>query len=188
MDAIELFLAFYGALLALATAKTLSGVARLIVHRAAIRIGWLTPLLVLLLLFDLISMVNTSWRLLGVADSNMRLVAACLGAAGAYYLAATLAVPETLGEGQDLDAHYRETKRFTIGGVLTANLLGSQAVQLMLQGPSEFVSARWTGFPGVMSLLFFGLLLTLLLIRNRMINIIMMATLNAIFVLVLLVL
>jgi hypothetical protein len=38
-----------------------------------------------------------------------------------------------------------------------------------------------------MSLVFYGLLITLLLIRNRATNIVMLATLNVIFVLVLLI-
>jgi hypothetical protein len=187
MDAIDIFFVFYGALLALAAAKVLSSAARLIRHRATVRIGWATPLLLLLLLFDLSSMITGAWRILGVADPNIRLVAACLGAAGAYYLAATLAVPETLAEDEDLHAHYRTTKHFTVGGVLVANLLGAEVVQLMLRGPSEAIAARWTGFPGVMSLVFYGLLITLLLIRNRATNIVMLATLNVIFVLVLLI-
>ena len=185
MDAIEIFFVFYGALLALSVAKILSGVTRLARHRG--RIGWLTPLLILLLLFDLASFVNSAWRELGAADAGMRLVVACLGAASAYYVAGSMVVPERLAEGDDLDDHYLATKRFTVGGLLVANLLGSQLVQMMVRGLPDFLAARWNGFSGVMNLVFYGLLATLLIIRRRAPSIVMLATLNAIFVLVLLV-
>ncbi len=187
MDAIEIFFVFYGALLALSAAKLLSGATRLASRWGTIRIGWTTPLLMLLLLFDIASFVNTAWRELGVADPGLPLLVACLTAASAYYVAATMVVPETLADDADLDLHYRKTKYFTVGGVLVANLVGSQVVQLMLKGLPEFLAARWNGFSAVMNLVFYGLLVTLLLLRNRATSIIMLATLNAIFVLVLLI-
>jgi hypothetical protein len=187
MDAIELFYAAYGVLLALAFAKVLSGTARLVSHRKTIRIGWATPLLMLLLLFDLASSITNAWRQLGTADPSLRLVVACLTAAGAYYLAASLVVPEVLVEDADLERRFAATKLFTVGGLLVANLMGAQVVEALIKGPAEVIATRWTGFSAVMNFAFYGLVLALLLIRNRATNIIMLATLNAIFVLVLLV-
>ena len=176
-----------GALLELSFAKVLAGATRLVAHRKTIRIGWATPLLMLLLLFDLASAVSSAWRNLGVADVGVRLVLACLSAAGAYYVAASLAVPETLEDGLDLDTWFRDHKRYMAGGILAANLLGFELVQSLLKGPAEMAAARWTGFSGVMNLVFYALVAMLMLVRNRATELFMLATLNLIYVLVLVV-
>ncbi|KQV62524.1 MULTISPECIES: hypothetical protein [unclassified Caulobacter] len=187
MDAIEIFYACYGVALALAFAKVLAGAARLISHRKTIRIGWATPLLMLLLLCDVASAVTSAWRNLGVADVGVRLVLASLLAAGAYYVTASLVVPEDLAEGADLDAWFHDNKRFMAGGLLAANLLGFEVVQSLIKGPGEMLAGRWTGFSGVMNLVFYALVLVLMVVRNRVTELVMLATLNAIYVLVLLV-
>ncbi|MET3666686.1 hypothetical protein [Caulobacter sp. 1776] len=187
MDAIEIFFACYGVLLALSFAKVLAGAARLIAHRKTIRIGWLTPLLMLLLLFDMASAVTSGWRNLGVADISLRLVLACLSAAGAYYVIASLAVPEELQDGADLDAWFRDHKHYMAGGLLAANLLGFELVQSLIKGPAEMVAGRWMGFSGVMNLVFYALVAVLILVRNRITELVMLATLNIVYVLVLLV-
>jgi len=187
MDAIEIFFAGYGVMLALAFAKILAGGARLIGRRKTIRLGWATPLLMLLLLFDLASAMTSAWRNLGVADIGVRLVLACLLSAGAYYVAASLVVPDDLADGADLDAWFYDNKRFMAGGLLAANLLGFEVVQSLIKGPGEMLAGRWTGFSGVMNLVFYALVLVLMVVRNRVTELVMLATLNAIYVLVLLV-
>lgn len=185
MDAIEIFFAFYGVLLALAAAKVLSGAARVVAHRKTISIGWTTPLLMLLLLFDLASFVTSAWRNLGAIDVEMRLVFSCMLAAGAYYVSALLMVPEDLAKHPDLDAWFTEHKRFAVGGILAANILGFELVQMMIKGPLEGIVSRWSGFTGVMNLAFYTLVAVLFVIRNRATNIVMLATLNAMYLVVL---
>jgi len=185
MDAIEIFFAAYGALLALAFAQLTGGVARILERRATIRIGWTTPLMLLLLAFDISSFVAGLWRELGTADPSFRLVAACLAAGGSYYVAAALVAPKVLADGDDLDAHFDRTRPIVVSGLLLANLFGSQVVQLILKGPAELIASRWTGLTAVMNLLFYGLVLVLLLVRNRATSIVMLATLNALFLVVL---
>ncbi len=185
MDAIEIFFAFYAVLLALATGKLLSGAARLLEHRKTIRIGWLTPLLMLLLTFDLASFVTGAWRTLGVADISFRLVFTCLLASGAYYVAASLAAPRDLEAHPDLDAWFAEHKRWTVGGLLAANLLGFEVVQLLIKGPVEMLSSRWTGFSAVMNLIFYALIVLLIAVRNKVVDLVMLVTLNALYLVVL---
>lgn len=185
MDAIEIFFTFYGVLLALATSRLVLGAARLLEHRKTIRIGWLTPLLILLLLFDLASFVTGAWRTLGVADVSFRLVFVCLLAAAGYGVAAVLVVPTNLEAHPDLDAWFAEHKRYAVGGILAANLFGFEVVQLLIKGSVETLASRWTGFSAVMNLLFYALVVLLLAIRNKVVDLVMLITLNALYFVVL---
>ena len=181
MDAIEIFFAAYGALLALAVGGLITRGARLIEHRAAIRIGWLTPLLMLLLLFDMASFLSAAWRTLGASEPGQRLVLACLGAAAAYNFATRLVVPTVVTDGLDLDAWYDRQKRYVLGALILGNLLGVELAQAIATGSLTIVAAHWTGLALVLNSAFYGMLVVLMLIRNRATNILLLATLNALY-------
>lgn len=183
MDAIEVFFAFYGALLALAAAQLMAGVTRLVKHRGSVRIGWMTPLLISLLVLDLTACATNGWRTLGSADMSLRLVLVCVLAAGAYYLAASLAIPDSLADHADLDAWYGQNKRIVVGGMLAGNLLGFEILQVAVRGIDEAVITRWTGFSALMNAMFYLLLLVMVLIRNRATDIVMLIVLNALYLL-----
>lgn len=186
MDAIEIFFAAYGALLALAVGRLIAGAARLIEHRSTIRIGWLTPLLMLILLHDLATLISSAWRTLGSIEPGQRLVVVCLCAAGAYNLATSLVVPSALAEGQDLDAWYDKQKRYVIGGLILASLLGVEAAQVIATGSFAVMAGHWTGLSLVLNSAFYGMLVVLMLIRNRATNIFLLATLNVLYLAVML--
>lgn len=181
MDAIEVFFAFFGALMALAAGKLLSGVVRLLEHRTTIRIGWTTPLLALLLVLDLTACVTNGWKAMGAADMSLRLVLVCMLAASAYYIAASLVTPKDLAAQPDLDAWYGANKRYVVGGMLVGNLLGFEVLQAIISGPAEMIATRWTGFSALMNLMFYLLLVVLMLIRNRAVDLIMLVLLNALY-------
>ncbi len=184
MDAIEIFFAAYGVLLALAVAKLLSSVARLVRHRAAVRIGWCLPLLMLLLLLDICSFVNNASRMMGLADLSLATVACGIFASGAYYLAAEMAAPDSFADWPDLDAYYDKHKRFVVGGMLAASVLGFEVTSVVIKGLSETITARWTGIQAMLDLSYYVLLGVLLVIRNRATNIVMLTTLCAIYFIV----
>lgn len=181
MDAIEVLFAFYGALLALAAAKLLSGLVRLLQHRQNVRLGWTTPLLLLLLVFDLAACVTNGWQALGSADMSLRLVLTCMLAAGAYYMSSSLVIPENLVDYADLDVWYGQNKRFVVGGMLVGNLLGFEVLQAIVRGLDEAIATRWTGFGALMNLMFYLLLLVMVLVRNRATDIGMLVVLNALY-------
>jgi hypothetical protein len=181
MDAIEVLFAFYGALLALAAGRLLSGVARLVKQREAVRIGWMTPLLTLLLVFDLAACAANGWRTLGSADMSLQVVLACMLAAGAYYFAASLAVPDGPAESTDLDDWYRRNKRYVVGGMLVGNVLGFEVLGALIKGFGETFTTRWTGFSALMNGMFYLLLVVLMLMRNRATDIAMLVVLNALY-------
>lgn len=184
MDAIEIFFTAYGALLALAIAKVMVGASRLLRSRATVRIGWTTPLLMLLLVLDACSFINNASHVMGLADLSLGMVATGVLASGAYYMAATLVVPDDLSEWPDLDAYYDRQKPFVLGGMLVGSLLGFEVTSLLVRGLSETIAQRWTGLQAALSLSYYLLLGVLLFIRNRATNLVMLATLNAIYVIV----
>lgn len=182
MDAIEILFAFYGALLALAAAQLLSGLVRVLKHRDTVRLGWTTPLLVLLLIFDLAACATNGWQALGSADMSLRLVLTCMLAAGAYYMSATLVLPDNPADQPDLDAWFGQNKRFVVGGMLAGNLLGFEVLQAIVRGLGETITTRWTGFGALMNAMFYLLLLVMVLVRNRATDIVMLIVLNALYV------
>lgn len=184
MDAIEIFFAAYGVLLALAVAKLLSGAARLIRGRAMIRIGWATPLLMLLLLLDICSFINSASRLMGLADLSLRIVTVGIVASGLYYLVAALAAPDDLADWPDLDAYYDRHKHLVLGGMTLASLIGFELSAVLVKGFTETLQARWMGLQATLLATFYLLVITLFIIRNRAVNIVLLAMLNAIFLVV----
>lgn len=181
MDAIEIFFAVYGVLLALAAAKLLSAIVRLVRRRDTIRIGWTTPLLMLLLLLDLCSFVNNASQLMGSADLNLAVVTTGVLSSGVYYLAASFVTPEDFADWPDLDVYYERHKHFVIGGMLIASLLGFELTSLLVKGLAATITERWTGLQAALVLAYYLLIGVLLFIRDRAINIVMLGTLSAIY-------
>jgi hypothetical protein len=181
MDAIEIFFAVYGVLLALALARILSSAARLIRHRTRVRIGWTTPLLMLLLLLDICSFVNNASSVMGLADLSLAMVATGVGASGAYLLAAHMVAPDDLADWPDLDAYYDKHKRFVVGCMAAASVLGFEITSVLVKGLAETITARWTGIQAMLDLTYYLLIAVLFFIRNRATNVVMLATLCAVY-------
>lgn len=182
MDAIEVLYCFYGALMALAAARLFSGAARLLEHRAGVRLGWTTPLLVLLLAFDLAACATNGWKTLGTADMGLRVVLACMLAGGAYYAAASLVIPRDFAAQPDLDAWAKDHKRYVVGAMVLGNLLGFEALQALISGAPEMIATRWTGFSALMNLTYYVLLIVLMLVRNRVFDVALLAVLNLLYI------
>jgi hypothetical protein len=184
MDAIEIFFAAYGALLALAVARLLSSAARLIRARETVKIGWATPLLMLLLLLEICSFLTNASKIMGLADLGLGVVTNGIVAAGCYFLIASLVAPDDLTAWPDLDAYYDKHKSLVVGGMIVGSLLGFEVTSLLVRGFAESVQVRWMGLRATLLLAFYSLIVVLFLIRNRAANLVLLAMLNAIFVVV----
>lgn len=184
MDAIEIFFTAYGALLALAIVKLLGSTVRLVRARASLRIGWSTPLLMLLLLLDICSLVNNGARLMGLADLNLALVTTSLLAGSIYYMTTAMVAPDDLSGWSNLDTYYDQNKRFVVGGMALGSLLGFEAVAVLVRGFQETLQSRWLGLSATLLLAFYLLVAVLFFVRNRAANIVLLASLNAIFLVV----
>jgi hypothetical protein len=184
MDAIEIFFTAYGALLALGVAQLLLSAVRLIRAREAVRLGWATPLLMMLSLLEICSFLNMSSRLMGQADLSLGLVTNGVLACGGFFLAAALAAPDDLSLWPNLNLYYEKHKRLAVGGMIVGSLLGFELNSVLVRGFTETVQVRWMGLHATLLLAFYGLIVALFFVRNRAANLVLLTMLNAIFVVV----
>lgn len=109
-------------LLGLSIVEILGGLARTIEVRlrpgTPIRIGWLTPLLGIFVLLDLLSFWQAAWfsREVIVVDSHTLLAVTFF--TSIYYLAAHLVFPRAPEEHSELDSHYFRVKPIVLGAML----------------------------------------------------------------------
>ncbi|MGE5564127.1 MAG: hypothetical protein ACM3ZV_12615 [Bacillota bacterium] len=131
MDAFSFVFSLFGLLMGLALAEALAGFGRALELRHKIRIGWLLPLLALLITFDITSLWLIAWQSRSEIPVSFISLAAGLVIFGIYYLVAQLAFPEDIEHWPDLDAYYFKHRRWLMGGMYVCNLLamaGEQAI------------------------------------------------------------
>jgi hypothetical protein len=130
MSQFEFIFTLFGLLLGLSIVEVLGGLARSIEARlrpgATLRIGWLTPLLGVFVLLDLLSFWQAAWVTRNVIAVSGHSLMAITVFAGAYYLAAHLVFPRDPAEHAELDSHYFRVRRIVMGvmlGLLTCQLV-----------------------------------------------------------------
>lgn len=119
MSPFEFAFSLFGLLLGFSLVEVLGGLARTLEARlrlgAAFRVGWLTPLLALFVMLDLVTFWLAAWTVRGGLQVTGATLTAGLLFASAYYLAAHLVFPRPEIVGPDLDAHGMRVKRWTLG-------------------------------------------------------------------------
>lgn len=123
--------ALYSLLLGLSMVELLSGLGRALETRFAAEdgrtkftIGWLTPLLAIFVMLDLLSFWSAAWTVradIAVSGTTLMAVAAF---ASLYFLAARLVFPSHPEGFADLDIHYFHVRRVVLGLLLV--LLAAQ--------------------------------------------------------------
>ena len=161
MSPFELVFAVYGLLLGLAIAEVLGGFSRTLKLKRGtrpIRIGWLTPLLGIVVMLDLTSFWLLAWESRDQISANYLTLVLVLMIVGIYYLAATLIFPDAPEEWPDFDDWYDRQNRMVIGGLLAANVgswIGVIALELTTSTPTPDaelamsdaeVAVLWLGF------------------------------------------
>lgn len=124
MSAFEFLFSFYGLLLGLALTEVIAGVSRAVNARKARPIGWLTPLLAVVLVLDLMTFWATAWRDMREVEFHASLLLSAGIAPMIYYFAAKQAFPEPESEVASLDEHFFQHRLWVLGGVVVANQLG----------------------------------------------------------------
>ena len=130
MTGFDLVTRLFGLLLGLAIAEVLTGFARTLRVKAnltsvsgkAIRVGWLVPLLGMLVIVDQTSFWLAFYELHGNVPLNFLVLLCVLLVIGAYYLLSTFVFPFEPALWPDYDAYYLRVHRVVIGGVLAVNL------------------------------------------------------------------
>jgi hypothetical protein len=131
MDSFSFVFTLFGLLMGLALAEAIGGFGKALELRHKIRIGWLTPLLGLLITFDITSFWLIAWASRSAIPINFISLMAGLVIFGIYYLIAQLAFPDDVEHWPDLDVYYFKHRRWLMGGMYICNLLamaGEQAI------------------------------------------------------------
>ena len=138
MDDFEFVFALYSLLLGLSMVELLGGLGRAIEARfaaedskAKFAIGWLTPLLAIFVMLDLLSFWSAAWLVRGNLAVSSTALLAVAAFASIYFLAARLVFPSHPEGFANLDVHYFRVRRIVLGLllVLLAAQLGFYASQ-----------------------------------------------------------
>lgn len=163
MDPFEFVFSLFGLLLGLSLAEVLHGFSKAVKARARVRIGWLTPLLGMLVVLDVISFWTTAWEMRETLPLTYLTFLGMLLFAGPYYLAASLVFPEEPVPGADYDEHYRLNKKLVVGAVFALNL------PLFIY---DLLKTNLMIF--ILSPIFFGILAALFFARSHHLNLILL--------------
>ena len=182
MSEFEFVFSLFGLLLGFSLVEVLGGLAKAVEAKVRpdesgepVRIGWLTPLLSVFVMLDLVSFWGAAWVARDLVDVNGRVLLGGLFFAGSYYLAAHLVCPQNPRTERDLDAHYFRVRRLVIG-TLTALLALQLAYWLTVPELAQnFKNPILIGRVA----LSFALLAAGLLVRGRRANIAVLSLLIA---------
>ncbi len=174
MNGFDLLFSLLSLLLGLAMAEILGDLGKVIDRRQTMKIGWLTPLLAIVVLLDLGSFWGSAYDYRKVLIANDLSVLAVLAFASVYYLIATLVVPEDLEGVKDLNAHYWRNRRIVVGGIILLNLPNIPLTIAVGAGP-----VTWT-----IVVIFYSLLVALLTARDSRVNIVLLLLVISIYSLV----
>ncbi len=147
MTDFEFVFVLYSLLLGLSMVELLGGLGRALEARFAAEasrgqfaLGWLTPLLAIFVMLDLLSFWQAAWAVrahVAVSGTTLMAVAAF---ASLYYLAARLVFPSRPEGFANLDTHYFRVRRIVLGLLLV--LLAAQFAFYLTQPAMAAVVAR----------------------------------------------
>jgi hypothetical protein len=115
MSPFEFAFSLFGLLLGLCIAEVFGGLGRAFEYRGRIALGWLTPLLGILVLNDLLSYWIYLWDERASIPVNALTLLFGTAFAGAYYLAAYVVFPRELESNSDLNNHFFRVRRMVLG-------------------------------------------------------------------------
>ena len=128
MTEFEFIFVLYALLLGLSLVELLGGLGRALEYEFAgddegtderFAIGWLTPLMAIFVMLDLMSFWMFAWSIQNYLAVNAATLLGVMAFASSYYLAARLVFPSDPERFRKLDTHYFRVSR-TIFGILTA--------------------------------------------------------------------
>lgn len=130
MNGADLVFQLFALLLGLSVAELLTGLARswriqvgaTIAGQAQIRIGWLVPLLALLVLCDQTHFWLAAYELRGAVAFDYATLLGVLAMIGGYYVVSTFVFPDQPEQWANFDDYYLRTNRTVIAGMMAINL------------------------------------------------------------------
>ena len=180
MSGIDLLFQLFALLLGLSIAELLAGLARswristgATRTPTQVRIGWLVPLLGLLLLCDQTHFWVSAYAIRTHLTVSYWTLLAILAIVGSYYVLSTFVFPDDPADWPDFDDYYLATNRIVVGGMFAVNLatlanLGYQLAHGL--DPSTLPFAQhWTSLAAVF--LYFPGLIALWFVKSRAANV-----------------
>lgn len=186
MSGFDIVFALFGLVLGLAITEVLAGFSRVIKMRREVHVGWLVPVLGLVVLLDLTSFWSQASDMHTIIPGNLLTMMIVLALVGAYYLIATLIFPDDPEKWPDFDVYYDGVNRKVLGGMLAINV-----VSLVASGVAFALAPEVKGAPAdddiglwqtVFELAPVLLIVALLLIKNRRVNLILLVAMALDFV------
>jgi hypothetical protein len=189
MSAFDLILRLFGLLLGLAMGEVLAGVVRTFrlkldltpTPAAKVRVGWLVPLLGLLILLAQISFWLSFYELHGNVPLDLLMLAGILAVVGGFYVISGLVFPSHPERWPDFDDYYFRVRRSVLGGLL-AILVTTMAffAGLVVHGvPFAITTGAPNAAGSLAALLFLPVLVALLVVRGRRASLVLLLLANA---------
>jgi hypothetical protein len=180
MSDFEFIFALYSLLLGLSMVELLGGLGRAIEVRFAAQaerenfsIGWLTPLLAIFVMLDLLSFWSAAWTARGSLTVSNTVLMAVAGFAAVYFLAARLVFPSHPEGFANLDVHYFRVRRIVLGLLLV--LLGAQLGFYLSQPDLADSLARPIAW--IMTIVLVALMAAAMIVKDRRWSITILAAL-----------
>lgn len=129
MDVFNFAFSLFAIILGLSLAKVLEGFARALKRRRVVHLGWLTPLLAVLVMLDLTSFWESGWAARRFVTPQYGDLLIGLVMCGLYYIAASIIFPGEFADGRqemdgaDFDEHYMEHRRQVLGAIFICDLM-----------------------------------------------------------------
>ncbi|MES2444232.1 MAG: hypothetical protein V4574_15500 [Pseudomonadota bacterium] len=147
MGTFEFVFSVFGLLLGFSLVEVLGGLARSFKARPRIHVGWLTPLLSIFVMLDLVGFWSIAWDAREVVPAGYGVLVIGLTIAGLYYFAAALIFPSELGADTDLDQYYLENKPKVLAIIVICQLLAHGArFALMGSAAYQWSMIGWINF------------------------------------------
>lgn len=159
MTEFEFVFPLFSLLIGLSLAEMLSGLAQALKSKRDVHIGWLTPLLGMLILINLAMFWQGSWEIRdGITASSASLLLV-LVIGSAYFLASSMVFPSWGSHVRDLDDHFMNHRTVPLLMIAACNLAYFVRVAMIIYAPDIW---WWVG-----NAFFLILLLVAALARRR---------------------
>jgi hypothetical protein len=143
MSSFEFFFTLYGLVLGLSVVEVVSGFTRLVYDARSVRVGWLTPLLAIVILTDLCGFWMNAYLIFQDKPLNYLTTVIALAASSLYYVAAAGVFPKDFVAEPDLDAVFLRHRRLTLPCLAVAGLVMFELIPSMEPGGFAKRVAFW---------------------------------------------
>jgi hypothetical protein len=180
VDAFNFAFSLFAIILGLSLVEVLTGFARALKRRRVVHLGWLTPMLAIFVMLDLIGFWEFGWGARRFLNPQYGILLIGLLVSGLYYLAASLIFPAEFGErnqelsGADFDAHYMQHAWQVMSAVIICDLIEMAPIAILRF--HDIPTRVW--FENALQ---YSAMLTCILSRNKRANVVALVVLILIY-------